>query len=91
MKAAIWIVGGICLGTAMLFLIGAFGDTGFGLLVENAGIQPASTAYSHFGYDASLDVQLTSNGVTGLTLLLIGLSCLVSVNATAWKETNNEY
>ena len=49
----------------MLFLIGAFGDTGFGLLVENAGIQPASVAYSHFGYDASLDVQLTSNGVTG--------------------------
>ena len=24
----------------MLFLIGAFGDTGFGLLVENVGVQP---------------------------------------------------
>ena len=90
MKAGIWIVGGICLGTAMLFLIGAFGDTGFGLLVGDT-VQPASVAYSHFGYDASLDVQLTSNGVTGLTLLFIGLSCLISVNSGAWKETNNEY
>jgi hypothetical protein len=90
MKAGVWIVGGICLGTAMLFLIGAFGDTGFGLLVGDS-VKPASIAYSHFGYDASLDVQLTSNGVTGLTLLFIGLACLVSVNSGAWKETNNEY
>ena len=64
----------------------AFGDTGFGLMTDNVQ-QQASTSYSKFGYDASLDVSLTSNGITALSCLLIGLVSLVAANAGAWKDT----
>ena len=87
MKVAIWIVGGVCLGLAMLFLIGAFGDTGFGLVVGDA-VLPAAVSYSKFGYDASLDIGLTKNGVTGLILLAVGLGCMISQNLGAWRHTD---
>ena len=87
MKVAIWIVGGISLGLAMLFLIGAFGDTGFGLMVDGA-VLPAAVSYSKFGYDASLDIGLTTNGVTGLVLLAVGLACMISQNLGAWRHTD---
>ena len=81
-----WIVGGILIGTGFLFLIGAFGDTGFGLLMDNTQ-QHASTSYSKYGYDASLDVTITSNGMTAIGCLLLGLITLVGANAGAWKDT----
>jgi hypothetical protein len=87
MKVAIWIVGGVSLGLAMLFLIGAFGDTGFGLIVDGV-VQPAALSYKRFGYDASMDVGITSNGLTGLFLLAFGLVCMISQNVGAWRNTN---
>ena len=90
MKAGIWIGGGLCVGCGVLFLIGAFGSTGFGLTGAE-GIQPAAESYKYFGYDASLDVGLTTMGKIGIPLLLVGVALMVYVNATAWKDTNNEY
>ena len=87
MKVAIWIIGGVCLGLAMLFLIGAFGDTGFGLMVDGA-VLPAALSYKSFGYDASLDIGLTSNGMTGLILLAVGLGCMISQNLGSWRHTD---
>ena len=90
MKAGIWIGGGLCVGFGVLFLIGAFGDTGFGLMTGDA-VLPAAETYKYFGYDASLDIQLTSSGLLGIPLLLTGLLLMVWANATAWKDTNHEY
>ena len=86
MKSGVWIVGGLLVGTGFLFLIGAFGDTGFGLIMDNVQ-QHASTSYSKYGYDASLDVDITSNGITAVFLLFSGLVCLVAANAGAWNDT----
>ena len=83
----VWIIGGLLIGTGFLFLIGAFGDTGFALIMGDSQ-QHAATSYSKYGYDASLDVRLTTNGMLALALLFSGLACLVSVNAGAWKDTN---
>ena len=90
MKSVPWIVGGICIGLGLLFLIGAFGDTGFGLLRDGV-IQPASTSYSAHGYDASMDLEITTNGITALVLLATGLILMIRANATAWLDTDHEY
>lgn len=90
MKAGIWIVGGLCAGFGVLFLIGAFGPTGFGL-ISDGQVLPAASTYKNFGYDASLDVSLTSEGMMGIPLVLVGLALMVFANANAWKDTNNEY
>ncbi len=92
MKGAIWILGGVSAGIGFLFLIGAFGDTGFGLLSPLSNtVVPASTAYSQFGYDASMDVGITKNGIFALSFLLVGLALLVRANASAWQDTDYEY
>ena len=90
MKAGIWIAGGLCAGFGVLFMIGAFGPTGFGL-GEGDNIVPAALSYKSYGYDASLDLGITSAGMFGLPLILIGLVLMVYANANAWKDTNNEY
>ena len=90
MKSVPWIVGGICIGLGMLCLIGAFGDTGLGLLKDGV-IQPASTSYAAHGYDASMDLELTQNGIASLVLLAVGLILMIRANATAWLDTDNEY
>lgn len=81
-----WIIGGLCVGVGLLLLIGGFGDTGFGLVSQGMQ-QQTSASYSAFGYDASLDVQVSSNGWTGLIFLLTGLICLVGANSVAWEDT----
>ena len=92
MKGAIWILGGVCAGIGLLFMIGAFGDTGFGLFSQDTNsIQPASTSFSQHGYDASMDLQLTKNGMFAITFILIGLALMIRANATAWLETDHEY
>ena len=90
MKAGIWIVGGLCLGFGVLMMIGAFGATGLGL-GSGDNIVPAALSYKSYGYDASLDVGLTSSGKVGIPLMIIGIALLVFANNSAWKDTNNEY
>ena len=90
MKPGIWISGGLCVGLGVLFLIGAFGPTGFGL-PSGDSIITAAEGYKYFGYDASLDVKLTTMGKIGIPLVLTGLVLMVFANATAWKDTNHEY
>ena len=90
MKAGIWIVGGFCVGFGVLFMLGAFGPTGFGL-GEGDDVLPAAISYKTYGYDASLDLRPTSAGIYGIPLILIGIVLMVYANAIAWKDTNNEY
>lgn len=90
MKAGIWIAGGICIGFGALFMMGAFGPTGFGL-GSGDEIVPAALSYKSYGYDASLDLRPTSSGMFGIPLILIGIVLMVYANAGAWKDTNNEY
>ena len=90
MKAGIWIAGGISLGFGILFMMGAFGPTGFGLGGED-NIVPAALSFKSYGYDASLDLGLTSSGKFGIPLILVGIVLMVYANAGAWKDTNNEY
>ena len=90
MKAGIWIAGGLCVGFGALFMIGAFGATGFGL-GSGDDILPAAISYKSYGYDASLDLGITSSGMYGIPLILIGMALMIFANANAWKDTNNEY
>jgi hypothetical protein len=90
MQTILWLGGGISVGTAMLFLIGGFGDPGFGLVADGI-VQPAATAFSRFGYDASLNLHITSNGIVGGILLATGICMMVIANAGAWKDTGGEY
>jgi len=90
MKGGIWVVGGLCAGIGLLFLIGGFGDTGFGLM-SGGSITPAALSFMHFGYDASMDVGITSNGIMGFGLIIAGIALMVKANAGAWKHTGGEY
>ena len=90
-NVSLWIVGGICVGFGILLMIGGFGDTGFGLTGPTGSIDPAAVSFKSFGYDASMDVGLSSTGKMGLPLIFIGIALMVYKNATAWKDTNGEY
>jgi hypothetical protein len=90
MKLIFWITGGLSIGLGALLMIGAFGPTGFGL-GSGDDIVPAAISYKSYGYDASLDLALTSTGMYGIPLILIGMALMIYVNASAWKDTNNEY
>ena len=73
----VWIIGGLLIGTGFLFLIGAFGDTGFGLIMGDSQ-QHAATSYSKYGYDASLILCVRENHLRfvwgrGREVPLIGL------------------
>ena len=68
-------------------MIGAFGDTGFGLVLDGVQ-QQASETYKHYGYDASMQVGLTSNGWASLVCIILGAAALVGANATAWEDTD---
>jgi len=81
-----WLIGGLLVGTGFLFLVGAFGDTGFGLILDDMQ-QHASVSYFKHGYGASLDVGITSNGILSIILLFSGLACLVGANVGAWRDT----
>lgn len=82
----VWIVGGLFVGIGFLFLLGAFGPTGFGFMQGEVQKHMAE-AYSQYGYDASLQVQLTSNGYMALFCFIVGLMMLIGANATAWQDT----
>lgn len=86
----VWIIGGLFVGTGFLFMLGAFGPTGFGFMQEVGGAEVQkhmAEAYSQYGYDASLQIQLTSNGYMALCCFLVGLMMLIGANATAWRDT----
>ena len=51
-----WLIGGILVAVGLLFMIGAFGDTGLGLILDGAQ-QQASETYWKYGYDASLTLR----------------------------------
>ena len=70
MKVGIWIAGGLSAGFGVLLMIGAFGPTGFALGSPGEYL-PAAISYKSYGYDASLDLSLTSSGKMGIPLILI--------------------
>ena len=92
MQSVRWITGGILAGLGLLFLIGAFGDTGLGLFnTDTQAIEQASISYFRYGYDASMDVSLTGNGKFAFIFLFVGLAILISANREAWKQSGGEY
>ena len=91
MKSALWLLGGLSAGLGFLFLIGGFGDGAFGLLNEQGAAVPAALSFKDFGYDASMDLKLTSNGMAAFFFLFAGLGMMVTANANAWVDTGGEY
>ena len=64
-----WLIGGVLVAVGLLFMIGAFGDTGLSLVLDGVQ-QQASETYKHYGYDASMQVGLTSNGWASLVCII---------------------
>ena len=92
MQSARWILGGVLAGLGFLFLIGAFGDTGLGLFnTDTQAVEQASISYFRYGYDASMDLTLTGNGIFAFLFLIVGLLVLISANRNAWKQSGGEY
>ena len=88
MKVGLWIVGGICVGFGLLHFIGGFGDTGLGLVTASGEVLPAALSYSQFGYDASADVTITSNGYKAIGLFVGGIAMMMFANLQVTKEVN---
>jgi hypothetical protein len=86
MKVGLWIIGGLCVGYGLLHFIGGFGDPGFGLVSASGEVLPAAVSYSQFGYDASADVTLTSNGYRAIALFVGGIAMMVFANLKVTKE-----
>lgn len=88
MKVGLWIIGGLCVGYGLLYFIGGFGDPGFGLVSASGEVLPAAVSYSQFGYDASADVTLTSNGYRAIALFVGGIAMMVFANLKVTKEVH---
>lgn len=88
MKVGLWIIGGLCVGFGLMFFIGGFGDTGLGLVGSSGEVLPAAVSYSQFGYDASEDITITSNGYKAIALFLGGILMMLFANLQVTKEVN---
>jgi len=89
MKPALWVVGGLCVGTAFLLMLPSWTSSG-GIGVANmdgAYAGPASQVFSETGYDTISNLSVFGQGWLALIVGLTGFALLVYVNATAWKET----
>lgn len=89
MKAALWIIGGLCIGSGFLMMLPNRTSSG-GIGVANpdgtyAG--EASQVYYATGYDTIADVAMFGQGWLAILLALTGMALLVFANATAWRET----
>ena len=88
MKIGLWLVGGLCVGYGLLFFVGGFGDTGLGLVSSTGEVLPAAISYSQFGYDATEDVTITSNGFKAIGLFISGIAMMLFANLKVTKEVN---
>ena len=89
MKEAIWVLGGLFVGSSILMMLGQFnGQSGVGIAgPEGEFGGHASQVYYSTGYDTVADLTLFGQGWLALVLGAVGLGMLVYVNANAWKDT----
>ena len=89
MKEAIWVLGGLFIGSGILMMLGPFnGQGGVGVAGSDGAFSGhAAQVYSTTGYDTVADVMIFGQGWLAIILGAIGLSMLVYANANAWKDT----
>lgn len=93
MKSALWVIGGLCIGSGIILFMPRYGTTGtigggIGVAKDGQYIGQASQTYYATGYDTVGDLAMFSQGWFAILLGLTGIALLVYVNATAWKDTN---
>jgi hypothetical protein len=74
---ALFILGGLCVGTGLLSLYWSFGWEG-GALNSN---------YSLIGFDGLDNISALDPSDYSIPLVVIGIACLVYGNAIAWRYT----
>ena len=74
---ALFLVGGICLGSGIITLYGTFGWPGGDLNGD----------FAQIGFNALDNITLLPGAEIAIVLIVVGLVCLIYGNATAWRET----
>jgi len=94
MKAALWVIGGLCIGTGFLLALPAYDGVGGGRAgafgVSNGGDYAGGTSsvFHTTGYDTLSDIAVFGQGWMAAIIILTGMALMVYANANAWKETN---
>lgn len=74
---ALFLVGGACLGTGIIFLYSAFGWPEGSL----------NSDFAQIGFNGLDNISLLPGAEISVVLIVIGIVCMVYGNATAWRET----
>ncbi|MEL6345869.1 MAG: hypothetical protein AAFV53_22350 [Myxococcota bacterium] len=89
MKAALWVIGGLCIGSGILLFMPHYGSGGgIGVAQNGQYLGQASQKYYLTGYDTVGDIAMFSQGWFAILLGLTGVALMVYANANAWKDTN---
>ena len=89
MKEALWILGGLSIGSGILMMLGSFGgQSGVGIADDNGDFAGhAAQIYHTTGYDTTADLLIFGQGWLAIILALAGIAMMVYANAGAWKQT----
>ena len=89
MKEALWILGGLSVGSGILMMLGRFnGQSGIGVGNENGDfVGHATQVFDTTGYDAAADIMIFGQGWLAIILALSGIAMMVYASAGAWKDT----
>ena len=89
MKEALWILGGLSIGSGILMMLGRFnGQSGIGIADDKGDfVGHAAQVYHTTGFDTVSDLAFFSNGWLALLLAGAGTAMLIYANAGAWKDT----
>lgn len=89
MKEALWVLGGLSIGSGILMMLGRFdGQSGIGVADEAGNFAGHSSQIYHLtGYDTTADLMIFGQGWLALILGAAGIAMMVYANAGAWKDT----
>ena len=89
MKEALWVLGGLSVGSGILMMLGRFGgQSGIGIADSDGNfVGHAADVYHVTGYDTVADIMIFGQGWLALILIASGLGMLVFANRGAWRET----
>lgn len=77
-NALMWLVGGICAGSAILLaLLGGFGVPG----------GDTALVFGTLGYDGIDDIVVSGQGMAAVALFVVGVAILAFASSNVWKET----
>lgn len=74
---ALYVLGGLCIGTGLVNLYFSFGDP--------AG--PLNSDFAHVGFTGLDNIVPLPPSDFAVPLVVIGILCMIYGNATAWKQT----